>query len=58
MVAARRGAVQFLVGRGLSQRRAGVLLQLPRSTFGYQARSDGTMELATQVDELARRHPR
>jgi putative transposase len=57
-VAARRGAVQFLVGRGLSQRRACALLPLPRSTFGYQARSDGNAELAAQVDELARRHPR
>jgi putative transposase len=57
-VAARRGAVPFLVGRGLSQRRACVLLRLPRSTFGYQARSDGSAELAAQVDELARRHPR
>jgi putative transposase len=57
-VAARRGAVQCLVGRGLSPRRAGVLLQLPRSTFGSQARSAGNAELAAQVDELARRHPR
>jgi putative transposase len=56
--AARREAVQLLVARGLSQRRACVLLQLPRSTFGYQARPDGNGELAMQVDELARRHPR
>jgi putative transposase len=57
-VAARREGVQFLVGRGLSRRRACVLLQLPRSTFSYRARSDGNAELAAQVDELARRHPR
>jgi putative transposase len=57
-VAARRGAVQCLVGRGLSQRRAGILLQLPRSTFDKRACSDGNAELAAQVDALARRHPR
>jgi putative transposase len=57
-VAARREEVQFLVGRGLSPRRACVLLQLQRSTFGYQARPDAGAVLAAQVDELARRHPR
>jgi putative transposase len=57
-VAARREAVQFLVARGLSQRRACLLLQLQRSTFGYQARPESHAELTTQVDELARRHPR
>jgi putative transposase len=57
-VAACRGAVQFLVARGLSPRRACVLLPRPRSTFGYRARSEGNAELAAQVDELARRHLR
>jgi putative transposase len=57
-VAARREAVQLLVARGLSQRRARVLLQLQRSTFGYQARPESNAELTTQVDELARRHSR
>jgi putative transposase len=57
-MAARREAVQLLVTRGLSQRRACVLLQLPRSTLGYQARPDRDAELATQVHELAQRHPR
>jgi putative transposase len=57
-VPARREAVQHLVARGLSQRRACVLLQLPRSTFGYRTRPDGNAELAAQVDELARRYPR
>jgi putative transposase len=57
-VAAHRGAVQFLVGRGRSQRRAGVLLQRPRSTFGDQVRSDGNAALAAPLDERARRHPR
>ena len=57
-VAARREAVQLLVARGLSQRRAWVLLQLQRSTFGYQAHPARHVELTTQSDELARRHPR
>lgn len=57
-VAARREAVQCLVARGLSQRRACVLLQLPRSPFSYQARPGRHAELATQVDEWARRYPR
>jgi putative transposase len=57
-VAARREAVQLLVARGLSQRRACVLLQLRRSTFGYQARPERNTELSTQLQELARRHPR
>jgi putative transposase len=57
-VVARREAAHFLAGRGLSQRRACVLLQLPRSTFGYQARPDADAVLAAQIDELARCHPR
>jgi putative transposase len=31
---------------------------LQRSTFGYRPRPDGKAELAAQIDELARRHPR
>jgi putative transposase len=57
-VAARREAVQLLVAQGLSQRRACVLLQLQRSTFGYQARPQRNAELTAQLHELARRHPR
>jgi putative transposase len=57
-VPARREAVQNLVARGLSQRRACVLLQLQRSTFSYRTRPDSDAELAAQLDELARRHPR
>jgi putative transposase len=57
-VAARREAVQLLVAQGLSQRRACVLLQLPRSTLGYQARPERHAELTAQLHELARRHPR
>jgi putative transposase len=57
-VPARREAGQLLVARGLSQRHACVLLQLPRSTLGYQARPTRNGELVTQVHELAQRHPR
>lgn len=57
-VAARREAVRFLLTRGLSQRRAGVLLQLHRSTRSYRGRPDRHGEVAKQVYELAHRHPR
>lgn len=57
-VPARREAGQLLGARGLAQRRACVLLQLPRSTLGYQARPARDAELATQVHEIAQRHPR
>lgn len=57
-VAARRAAVQLWGARGLSQRRAWVMLQLQRSTFGYPARPERDAELTTPVNELARRHPR
>jgi putative transposase len=57
-VAARREAVEFLLTRGVSQRRACVLLQLHRSTFSYRERPDRHGELAKQVYELAHRHPR
>jgi putative transposase len=57
-VAARREAVQFLVGRGLSQRRACRLVHLHRSTFGYQARPAHNTDLADQLQAVAQRHPR
>jgi putative transposase len=57
-MAARREAVQLLVAWGLSQRRACVLLQLRRSTFGYQTRPERNAGLTAQLTELARRHPR
>lgn len=57
-VEARREAVAFLVTRGLSQRRACTLLQLPRATLRYQARPNRNVALEQQVQELAQRHPR
>jgi putative transposase len=57
-VAARREAVQFLLTRGLSPRRACVLLQLHRSTLSSREHPDRHAELAKQVYELAHRPPR
>jgi putative transposase len=57
-LAARGEGVRFLVARGISQRRACVLLQVHRSTLDYQPRPDHNPLLAAQVHELARRHPR
>jgi putative transposase len=57
-LAARREGVRFLIARGLSRRRACVLLQLHRSTLDYQPRPDRDALLAAQVHELARRYPR
>lgn len=57
-VAEQREAVQFLIARGLSQRRACVLVQLPRATLRYQARPERNSELNQQVQELAQQHPR
>ena len=57
-VAARREAVEFRLTRGVSQRRACVLLPRHRSTVRYRARPERHGELATQVYDLAHRHPR
>lgn len=57
-VAERRQAVPFLVARGVSQRRACVLLQIQRSTFQYQPRPDRNAGLEQHMQELAQRHPR
>jgi putative transposase len=57
-LAARGEGVRFLVARGISQRRACVLLQVHRSTLDYQPRPDHNPLLAAQVHELALRHPR
>jgi transposase InsO family protein len=42
----------------LSPSRACQLLQIPRSTFQYQARPDRNAELIEQVRGLAAKHPR
>jgi putative transposase len=50
--------VEFLIERGLSQRRACVLVGLHRSSQRYQPRPAREPELATRLRELARAHPR
>lgn len=55
---ARREAVQFLVTRGISERRACSLLELHRSTLQYQPQPERNADLTEQVQELAQRHPR
>ena len=55
---ARRDAVRFLVGQGLSERRACQMLAVARSTVQYQARPDHNVALRTRLAELAERHPR
>ena len=57
-VTAHREAVHLRVSRGLSQRRACVLLPLPRATCGYQARPARDAERVTPLTELARQPPR
>jgi putative transposase len=57
-VPARRAGVQFLVARGLSQRRACGVLSLHRATLDYQPCPDRNALLTAQVHELARRYPR
>lgn len=56
--AARREAVQCLLTRGLSPRRAWVLLQRHRSTRSDRERPDRHAALAAPVDALAHRPPR
>jgi putative transposase len=57
-IAERRDAVRCLVERGLSPTRACQLVQLPRSTFHYQARPDRNGDLVEQLRELAAKYPR
>jgi len=56
--AEKREAVQFLLRRGLSERRACRLIQLQRSTLHYQAREDRNVELRATMHELAQQHRR
>ncbi len=57
-LATRREGVQFLVAYGLALRRACSLLQLPRSTFSYQAGPERNAGLVEEVHDLAQRYPR
>lgn len=55
---ARREAVTILVARGVSQRRACVLLGVPRATWAYRPRPDRNGPLRDEIKTLAERHPR
>jgi putative transposase len=57
-MAEQRAAVQFLVKRGLSVRRACALVQIHHSTFHYTAHPTDDTALLTQMQELAAQHPR
>jgi putative transposase len=57
-VRAQREAVHLLAQRGLSQRRAGALVGIHRSSLRSQARPDGSADLAKRIAELAQQHPR
>jgi putative transposase len=53
-----RQAIQFLITRGLSQRRACQLVRIQRSTLQYQPRPDRNAELRTTMQDLAQQHRR
>jgi len=58
-VLARRQAVAFATGRGLSQRRACTLLQVARSALGYRSRKDASdAPVLARMGEFARQYPR
>ena len=55
----RRQAVRFLIGRKISERRAGELAGISRSSLHYQARGRrDDRELLGRLRRLAHRHPR
>ena len=56
---ARREAVAYATGRGLSQRRACTLLSVARSALAYRARKPASdAAVLARMGELARRYPR
>lgn len=56
---ARRAQVAYAVSRGLSERRACALLQVPRSTLGYASRCEGrNATLVTRLKEISAAHAR
>jgi len=58
-IAEQRDAVRFLATKGVSVRRACLLVQLQRATFQYQARTRPEEEaLVADITELAQQHPR
>ncbi len=58
-VSARRSAVAYAMGRGLSQRRACTLLKVARSALGYRSRQvEKDAPVLGRMGELARQYPR
>jgi putative transposase len=58
-VPARRSAVMYAMGRGLSQRRACTLLKVARSALGYRSRqAEKDARVLGRMGELARQYPR
>jgi putative transposase len=58
-VQARRSAVAYATGRGLSQRRACTLLKVARSALGYRSRkAEKDAPVLGRMSELARQYPR
>jgi putative transposase len=58
-VRARRTAVAYATGRGLSQRRACTLLKVARSALGYGSRQAAKdAPVLGRMSELARQYPR
>ena len=56
---ARRSLVEVLVGRGISMRRACVLLSVARSSVGYTSRLDARdRPLERQLRRFVARYPR
>lgn len=55
---ARREQVRYMVGKGLSERRALAFVRMSASAFRYAPRPDRNVELREHIVALAQRHPR
>ena len=55
---ARRDLVRYMVGKGLSERRALRIIRMSPSAFGYQPASDRNAALKEKIIALAQRHRR
>ena len=55
---ARREQVRYMVGKGLSERRALAIVQMSASAFRYTPRPDRNVELRERIVALAQRHRR
>lgn len=55
---ARREQVRYMVGKGLSERRALAIVRMSASAFRYAPRPDRNVELREHIEALAQRHRR